>query len=114
MADQPAVRPIGSERFVDWGQWVDGLEHVLWRGPRSEGYDFEQDVEQARGAFLSYASRRGLVTHTEIDYTDGEWILIQARPRQDAPQRRRSGKRTTTTPQQAKSNAVTRSSTAGA
>lgn len=80
----PTEGPIGAEAHVGWGRFADGGRYRLHRAgtqPKNQEPDFYQPAKQARGAFLSWASRRGYATHTEV--VDENTLIVQARKRAD-------------------------------
>lgn len=66
---------IGFSPEIGWQQWADGGGYRLARGE-----DFEQPPTQARRAFLSWASRNDLATHSSASDDTGT-LSIQVAPR---------------------------------
>jgi len=83
--------PIGAQRYTNWRHWADGREHTLRRGRHffqegrrtPDGKSWEiTPAEQARGAFLSWASRRKFYTRATLLGPNS--IKVVARPREDS------------------------------
>jgi hypothetical protein len=87
--------PIGSESHVGWGKYADGGTWRLFQAghqPEGEEPDFYQDARQARGAFLSWASRHGYTVRAplifELDedgYPTDECYSFEITARKRAP-----------------------------
>lgn len=81
---------LGYSPEVDWSQWDDGRIHTLTRvgsrarRPKGEPADtyhlnvFEQPARQARRAFLSWARRRNVGTHSKV--IDENTVKVQVTP----------------------------------
>jgi hypothetical protein len=61
---------------TEWARWADGDRHELTRGA-----DFPQTILLARKAFIAYASRHGMHSHTVYVEGDDEHLWVQAYPR---------------------------------
>jgi hypothetical protein len=65
--------PIGSESHVGWAKYADGGTWQLFQDgyqPKGEEPDFYQDARQARGAFLSWASRHGYTVRAPLVFDE--------------------------------------------
>lgn len=92
---------IGYSPEIDWTQWDDGRIHTLCRvgsrsrrprGASAETFHldaFEQPAVQARRAFLSWASRWKVGTHSSV--VDENTLKVQVTPTR--PTRKPRGKR---------------------